>query len=79
MGVREELEQLAYENSYLRAELAWNQEARRVLMELQEKTFQATAIIREALVETNHRLKECERHYLELWGVGPENPDGVWI
>jgi hypothetical protein len=80
MGVREELEQLVYENSYLRAELAWNQEARRALMDLQEKSFQATTILREALVEANHRLKQCERHFLELWGARPEqNSDGMRI
>jgi hypothetical protein len=71
-GVREELEQLVYENSYLRAELAWNQEARRTLMELQDSCFQATTALRDALVQANSRLKECEQRYLELWGARPE-------
>jgi chromosome segregation ATPase len=71
-SLREEIEELAYENSYLKAELAWNQEARRALMEFHEKTFEAATMIRESLIEVNHRLRESEDRYLELWGVPPE-------
>ncbi|KAH8691906.1 hypothetical protein BGW36DRAFT_431148 [Talaromyces proteolyticus] len=71
-SLREEIEELAYENSYLKAELAWNQEARRALMELHEKTFEAATMIRESLIRVNDRLRQCEDRYLELWGVPPD-------
>jgi hypothetical protein len=71
MSVRDELEELAYENSYLKAELAWHQETRQVLLQLQEKTFEAMSVLRGALIETNSRLRQCEERYLELWGIAP--------
>lgn len=75
IGLREEIEELAYENSYLKAELAWNQETRRALMDFHEKIFEATAMIRESLVQVNHRLRECEDRYLEMWGIPPGQRD----
>jgi chromosome segregation ATPase len=75
-GIREEIEELAYENSYLKAELAWNQEARRALMDFHEKIFEAMTMIRESLIQVNHRLRESEDRYLEMWGVSPEQRRG---
>jgi hypothetical protein len=77
MSLRDEMEELVYENSYLKAELAWNQETRHALMELQDKVCEATSMMREALAQANFRLKESEERYLELWGVGSGKEGGV--
>ena len=79
LGLRDELEELAYENSYLKAELAWNKETRQVLMRLHGRTLEAVSSLREALTETTSQLRRCEERYLELWGIAPgcQNPKGM--
>jgi hypothetical protein len=79
LGLRDELEELAYENSYLKAELAWNKETRQVLMRLHGKTLEAVTVLSEALTETTSQLRRCEERYLQLWGIAPgsQNPGGM--
>jgi hypothetical protein len=79
LSVRDELEELAYENSYLKAELAWNKETRQVLIQLREKTLEAMSILEDALTETTTQLRQCDERYLELWGIAPysQNPGGM--
>ncbi|EED22515.1 conserved hypothetical protein [Talaromyces stipitatus ATCC 10500] len=57
LSLRDELEELAYENSYLKAELAWNKETRQVLMHLHGRTLEAVSILSEALTETTSQLR----------------------
>jgi hypothetical protein len=79
LSLRDEMEELAYENSYLKAELAWNKETRQVLMQLRGRTLEAVSTLREALTETTSQLRRCEERYLELWGIAPgsQNPGGM--
>lgn len=79
LSLRDELEELAYENSYLKAELTWNKETREVLMRLHGRTLEAVSVLREALAETTSQLRRCEERYLELWGISPggQNPGGM--
>jgi hypothetical protein len=79
LSVRDELEELAYENSYLKAELAWNKETRQALIQLREKTLEAMTILEEALTETTFQLHQCDERYLELWGIAPygQNSGGM--
>ncbi|KAF5014890.1 hypothetical protein F66182_13970 [Fusarium sp. NRRL 66182] len=73
LSIRDELEELAYENSYLKAELAWNKETRQVLIQLREKALEAMSILEEALADTTSQLRRCDERYLELWGIAPRS------
>lgn len=79
LSLRDDLEELAYENSYLKAELTWNKETREVLLRLHGKTLEAVSILEEALAETTSQLQRCEERYLELWGIssGGQNLGGM--
>jgi predicted nuclease with TOPRIM domain len=79
LSLRDEMEELAYENSYLKAELTWNQETRQVLMQLHERTSEVASALSEVLTEATAQLRRCEERYLELWGIAPGSriPDGM--
>ncbi|KAL1873638.1 hypothetical protein Plec18167_006155 [Paecilomyces lecythidis] len=66
---QQEIEDLAYENSYLRAELMWTQESRQALLEFHEETFKLFRMMEEALVEIRVRLERSDERYLKLWGI----------
>lgn len=79
LSLRDKLEELAYENSYLKAELTWNKETREVLLRLHGRTLEAVSTLEEALAETTSQLQRCEERYLELWGIssGGQHPGGM--
>ena len=76
-SLRDEMEELAYENGSLKAELAWNREKRQALMQLKDKYSETVSILRDALAETESRLQQCDARYLELWGISSGGQTGV--
>jgi hypothetical protein len=67
--MKKQIEDLAYEVSYLKAELAWHAESKRALLHLQEQMYQIFHRMEDALVQVNVHLQEAEQRYLSLWGI----------
>ncbi|KAL4927722.1 uncharacterized protein BDV17DRAFT_299038 [Aspergillus undulatus] len=79
-NTRSHLEDLAYETSYLKAELAWKAESMRSFFRFQEEMYIIFHKIEDALGDLNIRLQEAEQRYLGLWGVSVgEGNDGGMI
>ncbi|GFF59606.1 hypothetical protein IFM62136_04246 [Aspergillus lentulus] len=68
-SMKKQIEDLAYEVSYLKAELAWHAESKRALLQLQEQMYHLFYKMEDALVKVNTRLQEAEQRYLSLWGI----------
>lgn len=67
---RKQLEDLAYEISYLRAELQWHKESKQILLEFQERMFDVFQSMEDALSRASARIHESEHRYLKLWDHG---------
>ncbi|GAA5230765.1 hypothetical protein GCM10025794_36660 [Massilia kyonggiensis] len=67
--MKKQIEDLAYEVSYLKAEVAWHAESKRALLQLQEQMYHLFYKMEDALVKVNTRLQEAEQRYLSLWGI----------
>ena len=65
--LRQQIEGLVYEVSYLKAELQWQKESRQILQQFQERTFQLFHMIEDALAQATSKLHESERRYLNVW------------
>lgn len=68
-SMKKQIEDLAYEVSYLKAELAWHAESKQALLQLQEQMYQIFHRMEDALVQVNVHLQEAEQRYLSLWGI----------
>ncbi|KAF4265752.1 hypothetical protein KXX16_005723 [Aspergillus fumigatus] len=68
-SMKKQIEDLAYEVSYLKAEVAWHAESKRALLQLQEQMYHLFYKMEDALVKVNTRLQEAEQRYLSLWGI----------
>ena len=66
---RRHIENLTYEIGYLKAELAWQKESKRALLQLQDQMYEMFHKMEDALVEVNIRLQEAEERYLGFWGL----------
>ncbi|KAL4948717.1 hypothetical protein BDW69DRAFT_198672 [Aspergillus filifer] len=66
---KHEIEDLAYEISYLKAELSWNTESKQALLQFQEEMYMVFCKIDNALAQLSARLQGAEQRYLNLWGV----------
>lgn len=76
----ERIEELNYEVSYLKAELICNKESKQALLELQERMFHIFGMMEDALARATATLQQCERRYLNLWGLDPDkNIDSMQI
>ncbi|KAJ5120834.1 uncharacterized protein N7515_010222 [Penicillium bovifimosum] len=64
---RIQLEETAYEMSYLKAELQWHKETKQILLQFQESVFDIFGSLEDALARATARLHESERQYLMLW------------
>jgi uncharacterized protein YukE len=71
--LRQQLEDLTYETSYLRAELQWQRESRQALLRFQDQMFQMFHKMEEALAQVTTALYDCEHRYFRLWGVDHES------
>ncbi|KAH2909646.1 hypothetical protein KXW25_003895 [Aspergillus fumigatus] len=76
----ERIEELTYEVSYLKAELICNKESKQALLDLHERMFHIFGMMEDALARATATLQQCERRYLNLWGLDPDkNMNGVEI
>ena len=62
-----QLEETAYEMSYLRAELQWHKETKQILLQFQESMFEIFGSLEDALTRATARLHDSEQQYLMLW------------
>lgn len=69
--MKKQIEDLAYEVSYLKAELLWHSESKQALLQLQEQMYQLFHKMEDALIQVTTRLQEAEQRYLGLWGITP--------
>lgn len=67
MDLRQQLEELAFEASYLKAELQWQKESKQALLHFQEDIFHVFHLLEDALVQATTRLRDSEQRYLRLW------------
>jgi hypothetical protein len=74
-NVKQEIEDLAYEVSYLKAELSWNTESKQALLQFQEEMRIVFYKIDNALSQLSVRLQGAEQRYLSLWGVEANQGD----
>ncbi|EAL87730.1 hypothetical protein V6Z88_003724 [Aspergillus fumigatus] len=70
-SMKKQIEDLAYEVSYLKAELLWHSESKQALLQLQEQMYQLFHKMEDALIQVTTRLQEAEQRYLGLWGITP--------
>lgn len=65
--LRQQLEELAHEASYLRAELQWQKESKQALLHFWEEVFGVFHLLEDALVQVTMRLRDSEQRYISLW------------
>ncbi|KKZ67225.1 hypothetical protein EMCG_07091 [[Emmonsia] crescens] len=70
--VEDQILDLTFENSYLRAELSLHEEYRHALMSLKSIMIYVSGMMEEALSETAQRLNEADKNYLKLHGIAEE-------
>ncbi|KAL3441479.1 hypothetical protein BJX65DRAFT_322259 [Aspergillus insuetus] len=68
-NLKKRIEDLAYEVSYLKAEVSWHIESKQALLQFQEQMYQLFHQMEDALVQVNARMQEAEQRYLALWGL----------
>jgi hypothetical protein len=72
--IRQQLEDLVYDVSYLRAELQWQKESKQALLQFQEDVFRIFHMIEDMLVQVTARLRDSEQRYFQVLGF--ETPGG---
>ncbi|KAJ5367179.1 hypothetical protein N7541_001120 [Penicillium brevicompactum] len=77
--LRIQLEETAYEMSYLRAELQWHKETKQILLQFQESVFGIFTSLEDALTRATARLHESEQQYLRLWGSDSRSGAGGYV
>ncbi|GMF77638.1 hypothetical protein BDV38DRAFT_270109 [Aspergillus pseudotamarii] len=66
--IRQQLEDLVYDASYLRAELQWQKESKQALLQFHEDMFRIFHKIEDMLVQVTARLRDSEQRYFEVLG-----------
>jgi hypothetical protein len=74
-----QFEELAYEMSYLRAELQWHKETKQIFLQFQEKVVDVFTFLEDALSRANARLHESELQYMTLWESRSGNGAGGFL
>ena len=67
-----EIEDMAFENSSLRAELVWVTQARDALLEFRQKIYRMFTSMEDVLADVEVKLNQAEEEYLKSWGLGPQ-------
>jgi hypothetical protein len=70
-SMKKQIEDLAYEVSYLKAEVSWHSETKQVLLQFHDQIYQIFHKVEDALAQVNARLEAAEQRYLGLWGLTP--------
>jgi hypothetical protein len=73
--LRQQIVDLAYESSYLKAELQWQRESRQIFLKFQQKMLQIFGMMEDELAQSTDRLQEAHSRYLSIWGHVPEGED----
>lgn len=73
---RKKIEELAYEASYLKAELKWHKETKQIFLDLQERMHAIFQTMEDTLARATARLHESERRYFQLWETNGGGDDG---
>ncbi|KAE8383878.1 hypothetical protein BDV26DRAFT_287292 [Aspergillus bertholletiae] len=66
--IRQQLEDLVYDASYLRAELQWQKESKQALLQFHEDMFRIFHMVEDMLVQVTTRLRDSEQRYFEVLG-----------
>lgn len=74
--LRKQIEELAYEASYLRAELKWHKETKQIFLDLQERMHAIFQTMEDTLARATARIYESERRYFQLWEADGVGEDG---
>ncbi|KAJ5639163.1 uncharacterized protein N7484_007025 [Penicillium longicatenatum] len=77
--LKKKLEEVAFESSYLKAELQWNKETKQILLNFHEQMHRVFESMEDYLAEATLRLQEAERRYLSLWERDSGSDQGVRI
>ncbi|KAJ6070570.1 hypothetical protein N7467_012038 [Penicillium canescens] len=64
---RRQLEDQAFEASYLKAELQWHKESKQIFLHFHERMMSIFSLMEDAIADSMTRLHESERRYLSLW------------
>ena len=67
--LHQQLEDLVYEVSYLKAELQWQKESKQAMIHFREEIFKTFHFLENALIQVTMRLHDSEQQYLSLWGL----------
>ena len=67
--LHQQLEDLVYEVSYLKAELQWQKESKQAMIHFREEIFKTFHFLEDALIQVTMRLHDSEQQYLSLWGL----------
>ncbi|PYH91978.1 hypothetical protein BO71DRAFT_458575 [Aspergillus ellipticus CBS 707.79] len=67
--IRQQLHNLVYEISYLRAELQWQKESKQILLHFHEEIFRLFHLMEDMLVGVTAKLNESEQRYLDVLGI----------
>ncbi|KAB8213121.1 hypothetical protein BDV33DRAFT_197091 [Aspergillus novoparasiticus] len=77
--LRQQLEDLTYEGSYLRAKLQWQKESKQALLQFQEDVSRIFHLNEEMLVQVTARLRDSERRYFQVLGFESKSVEGGMI
>lgn len=76
---RQKIEDLAYEVSYLKAEVQWQKENKQIFLQFHQRMFELFRAMEDALTQTCMRMEESEKRYLDLWDIEEPSPAGGFI
>lgn len=62
-----QIEDMAYEMSYLKAELQWHKESKQLFLKFRDTVLALVQEMEDSIEHTTMRLYECEQNYLGLW------------
>jgi hypothetical protein len=68
------IDELTWENSYLRAEVAQREDVCAALNDLRAKTIEAFQILRQALHDLSDRVQISDQKKAEYWGFSLDEP-----
>ena len=77
--VHQQLEDLMYEVSYLKAELQWLKGSKQAMIHFRGEIFQTFHILENALIQVTMRLHDSEQQYLSLSGFSSVGHNQGWM
>ncbi|KAE8306242.1 hypothetical protein BDV41DRAFT_583489 [Aspergillus transmontanensis] len=65
-SLKKQVADMAYEVSYLKAELLWHAETKQALLQFQEQMYDIFKKMDDAIVQNNILLRDAESRYLDI-------------